>query len=61
MRRRRKWYLIENSSQRLLTFNSARELKEWAKENGYATKRSPTDDRAFYTESHVYLPTGEKD
>ena len=58
MMERREWILIENNSHQVFTFPSLKKLKEFAKENGYRIKRSPTHDRTFYTESYVYLPTG---
>ena len=54
---RRNWILIENNSHQVFTFASLKRLKEFARVKGYHIKRSPTRDRTFYTESHVYLPS----
>jgi hypothetical protein len=51
-----KWYLIENNSHQVFTFNSQKDLKRFTKSKGYHIKRSPTDDHGFYTESYVYVP-----
>jgi hypothetical protein len=51
-----KWVLIENNSQSVIEFSSLKELKAYAKQNGYRIHRSPTKENCYYTESYVYLP-----
>ena len=54
---REKWYVIENNSQRVLEFNTKREMLEWAKRNGWRIKKCPLYYNWYYTESYVVLPT----
>ena len=57
----KQWFLIENNSHKVLQFLTYKSLKLWAKENGFKIKKSPMSDRWYYTEAHIYLPTGFKD
>jgi hypothetical protein len=58
---KRKWVLIENSSQQTFEFNSLKALRKFAKERSFKIRKSPTDDRTYYTQSYTVLPTGEDD
>ena len=49
-------YLIENDSQVVLEFPSARKMREWAKKHGYVVRRSPLYENWYYTEPVVILP-----
>jgi GH35 family endo-1,4-beta-xylanase len=60
-KQRRKWVLIENSSQQTFEFDSLKALRNFAKERGFKIRKSPTDDRTYYTRSYTFLPTGEDD
>jgi sialic acid synthase SpsE len=53
---KQKWSLIENNAQVMLEFDTLRELKEYARKHGWEIKKSPTDNRCYYTESYVILP-----
>ena len=58
---KKKCYVIENNSQRVLEFESIAEMKRWAKERGWKVKRSPLSDDCYYIDSYEILPTEEID
>lgn len=58
---RKKWYIIENNSQKVLEFNTKKEMLEWAKRNRWKIKKCPLYDNFYYTECYVVLPLPFKD
>ena len=54
----KKWTLINNNSHKVLTFDTQRELKEYAKAKGHEIKlgKYGIKDRTYYTESMEYIP-----
>ena len=50
------FYIIENNSQRVFSFKTLKELREFAKKNNIKIKKSPLKPNWYYTESYVILP-----
>ncbi len=55
MKTKNKYVLILNDEHTTKTFDTIRRLKEWAKNNYYIIKHSPTDINCWYTVVCAYV------
>jgi hypothetical protein len=58
------YYLIENNAHIVMSFDTLKKLKEYAKQHNLKIKKSwacDWGDPTYYTESYEILPTGEAD
>lgn len=57
----RKWTLVDNAAQAVHKFTTRRELVAYVREHGLRVRRSPLDDRGYYTDAVGWLPRGYLD